>query len=148
MEKLLTEPQLQRASEVRVVTGIYLEQLGAVVQVSLAALESFPVVTHDCGQSLLQICMNRSALTTLLIPENTPMHKPAHLCVYAGRGQVLVSLAPLLAECNSRVQQLQPSPEAIEPLQHVLHTGLEVLLNLKESKQRSRPVTRKCAVND
>lgn len=31
MEKLLTEPQLQQASEVSVVTGVYLEQLGAVV---------------------------------------------------------------------------------------------------------------------
>lgn len=32
--------------------GVYLQQLGAVLQVSLAGLKSSPVVTHDCGQSL------------------------------------------------------------------------------------------------
>lgn len=64
---------------------------------------------------------------------------PAHLRVRAGRGQVLVSSAPFFAERDSRVQQLQPSPEAVQPLQHVLHAGLEILLDLEESQQRARP---------
>lgn len=67
-----------------------------------------------------------------------------HLCVGAGRGQVLMSSAPLFAERNPRVEKLQSSPEAMEPLQHVLHAGLEILLNPKESKQRTRPVKQKC----
>lgn len=46
-----------------------------------------------------------------------------------------MSSAPFLAERDSRVQQLQPSPEAVQPLQHVLHAGLEVLLDLEEPQQ-------------
>lgn len=53
-----------------------------------------------------------------------------------------MSSAPFFAERNSSVQQLHPSPEAVEPLQHVLHAGLKILLDLEESKQRARPVQR------
>lgn len=46
----------------------------------------------------------------------------------------------LLAERDSRVQQLQPGPQAVESFQHVLHAGLKIRLNLEESDQGTRPV--------
>lgn len=46
----------------------------------------------------------------------------------------------LFAERDSRVQQLQPGPQAVEPFQHVLHAGLKIRLNLEESDQGIRPV--------
>lgn len=53
----------------RAVTGgAYLQQPGAVVQVRLAALKSFPVVTHDRGQSLPQIRDDRFTLAAAAIP--------------------------------------------------------------------------------
>lgn len=50
----------------------------------------------------------------------------------------------LFAERNSRVQQLQPSPQAIESFQHVLHAGLKVRLNLEETNKRICPVREEC----
>lgn len=50
----------------------------------------------------------------------------------------------LFAERNSRVQQLQPSPQAIESFQHVLHTGLKVRLNLEETNKGICPVREEC----
>lgn len=64
----------------------------------------------------------------------------AHLCVCAGRSQVLVSSRLLFAERDPRVQQLQPGPQAVESFQHVLHAGLKIRLNLEESDQGIRPV--------
>lgn len=57
MERPLTELLVSESiTGSSVVTeGVYLQQLGAVVQLSLAAIKSFPVVTHDCGQSLPHI---------------------------------------------------------------------------------------------
>lgn len=46
----------------------------------------------------------------------------------------------LFAERDSRVQQLQPGPQAVESFQHVLHAGLKIRLNLEESDQGIRPV--------
>lgn len=46
----------------------------------------------------------------------------------------------LLAERDSRVQQLQPSPQAIQSFQHVLHAGLKVRLDLEETNEGICPV--------
>lgn len=55
-----------------------------------------------------------------------------------------MSSALLFAERHSRVQQLQPSPQAIESFQHVLHTGLKVRLNLEETNKGICPVREEC----
>lgn len=64
----------------------------------------------------------------------------AYLCVCQSRGQVSVVLTPLFGERDSSMELLQLSPEAVQTLQDVLHTGLEVLLHADECAQHIHPI--------